>query len=288
MKKQRFNAATALIALCAALSVAAPSTADAAPAKKVAAKKPVKAGKTSNVPAEPAFAVVNGKRIPRSVADAFIKEQLAQGIPDTPELRKMVREELVRREVVAQAATAKGLDKRADLAAQVELSKQALLIRAYVQDYLKANPTTDEMLKAEYEKSQSRMKESEFKARHILVDTEDEAKAIIAKLVAGEKFETLAVQSKDPGSKDSGGDLGWSASTAYVKPFADALAALEKGKYTTAPIKTEFGFHVIQLEDTRTAEPPAFEHIKEQLSQHTQRQKIEKLISDLQAKAKIE
>jgi peptidyl-prolyl cis-trans isomerase C len=272
---------TGAAAVAIAFAMLSAGVADAAPAKK-------KAKETAEAPAVATYATVNGVRIPQSLADAFLKEQLAQGIPNSPELQKMVREELVRREVVAQAARAKGLDKSPDIAAQIELSKQALLIRAYVKNFIDANPTTEEAIRAEYDRARPLMTEKEFKSRHVLVETEDEAKAIIAKLDAGEKIEKLAAQSKDPGSKDNGGDLGWSAATSYVKPFAEALGALEKGQYTKKPVKTEFGFHVIMLEDTRAAEPPPFEHVKGQIAQHMQQQKVEKLIADLQAKAKIE
>lgn len=275
MQKNRLGAALVAALLFAALG----SAAEAAPAKKKKAAAPV---------AVETYATVNGVKIPKSLADTFLKEQLAQGIPNTPELQKMVREELIRREVVAQAARAKGLDKSPDIAAQIELSKQALLIRAYVKNYLDNNPTSEEAVRAEYDKVRPQLIEKEFKSRHVLVETEDEAKALIAKLDAGEKIETLAALSKDPGSKDNGGDLGWSNSGAYVKPFADALNALEKGRYTKTPVRSEFGFHVILLEDTRTAEPPPFEHMKGQLAQHMQQQKVEKLIADLQAQAKVE
>ena len=270
------------LALSLALAASFAGTAAAAPAKKKEKAAATKA------PAVATFATVNGVKIPQTLADAFVKEQTAQGIPNSPDLQKMVREELVRREVVAQAARAQGLDKSPEVAAQIELSKQALLIRAYVKNYLENNPTSDEAIRAEYDRARSMMSEKEYKSRHVLVETEDEAKAIIAKLDAGDKIETLAAQSKDPGSKDNGGDLGWSAATSYVKPFAEALAALEKGQHTKTPVKSEFGYHVIKLEDTRASEPPPFEHVKGQIAQHMQQQKVEKLLFDLQAKAKIE
>lgn len=263
------------------VSFAAPAK-GAEKAEKGADKAAAKSGSGKVV------AKVNGVAIPQSAADAFVAEQAAQGVPDTEELRSAVRNELVRREVVAQAAKAKGLEKDPDVATQIALQRQAVLIRAYIQDYLKNNPTTDESLRAEYEKIKGQMAGKEYKARHILVETEAEAKSIIDKLTLGEKFENLAKASKDPGSKDKGGDLGWSQPNAYVKPFADVLTSLEKGKYTTTPVKSEFGYHVILLEDQRTAEPPAFEHLRGQLVQHLQQQKIEKLISELTAKAKVE
>ena len=252
----------------------------AAPEKE--ASQPAKTSSTKPV------AKVNGVVIPQSAADAFVAEQAAQGVPDSEELRKAVRNELIRREVVSQAAKAKGLEKKPDVATQIALQRQAVLIRAYIQDYLKNNPTSDAALRAEYDKVKGQVTGKEYKARHILVETEAEAKAIIDKLTLGEKFETLASASKDTGSREKGGDLGWSQPSAFVKPFADALASLEKGKYTTAPVKSEFGYHVILLEDQRTAEPPPFDQLKPQLAQHMQQQKIEKLIADLTAKAKVE
>lgn len=254
-----------------------------APARKGAPLAVGKPGGTSG-----AFASVNGVPIPQVTAETFIAEQVAQGTPDSPELRKAVRDELIRREVVSQAAKADKIDKAPETLAQIELSKQAILIRAYVQNYLKKNPTNEDAIQAEYARLKANSSAKEYKSRHILVETEDEAKAIIGKLNAGEKFESLATQSKDPGSKETGGDLGWSQPKDFVKPFADAVTALEKGKFTAAPVKTEFGWHVIQLEDSRTAEPPPYEHIKAQLTQHVQQQKIEALINSLQSKAKID
>lgn len=259
----------------------------AAATKKAPAKKTSLAvgtpGGTSN-----AFATVNGVPISQVAADTFIAEQLAQGVQDGPELRKAVRSELIRRELVSQAAKADKLDKSPEVIAQLELAKQAILIRAYVQDYLKKNPTPDTAIQAEYDRLKASSSAKEYKVRHVLVETEDEAKAIILKLTAGEKFETLAKASKDPGSKDAGGELGWSQPKDFVKPFGDALVALEVGKYSTTPVKSEFGWHVIQLDNTRVAEPPALDQIKPQLAQHLQQQKIENLINGLQAKAKIE
>ena len=178
-----------------------------------------------------AFATVNGQPIPQSVYDAFVAEQKAQGTPDSPELQNAVKEELVRREILAQEAKKKGLDKKGDIQGQVELAKQAVLIRAFLSDYVKANPVSEAQLKAEYELIKANLGNTEYKARHVLVEKEDDAKAIIAKLDKGEKFSELAKQSKDPGSKDKGGELGWSSPTAYVKPFGEALTKLKKGEY---------------------------------------------------------
>jgi len=239
-------------------------------------------------PAAKQVAMVNGKPIPQSRVDSLMAVQMAQGQPDSPALRNAVREELVRREVLSQEAEKKGFDKKPDVVSQIALTRQGVLISAYLQDYVKSHPITDDMVKAEYEKVRKSLGEKEYKARHILVESEDEAKAIIGKLKAGEKFEELAKQSKDPGSKDRGGDLGWSNRASYVKPFSDAMAALEKGKTTEAPVKSDFGWHVIQLEDIRDLKAPALDEIKPQLTQRMQQQMVEKHIVDLRAKAKVE
>lgn len=235
-----------------------------------------------------AFATVNGVAIPQSTAEAFIAEQKAQGAQDSAELKNAVKEELVRRELLTQEAKKKGLDKRPAIAAQAELARQAIYIRAYIQDFVKANPISDAQLKSDYETIKAQLGGTEYKTRHILVEKEDDAKAIIVNLKKGAKFEELAKQSKDPGSKENGGDLGWSSAASYVKPFAEALAKLEKGKYTEAPVKTDFGYHVILLEDSRPLTPPVFDTIKPQLAQRAQQVQIEKLVNDLRSKAKVE
>ncbi len=222
------------------------------------------------------FATVNGTAISQGTADAFINEQKAQGAPDSPELRNAVREELIRRELLAQEAKKKGLDKQPAVVTQADLARQAIYVRAFIQEYVKSHPISDEVLKADYDKVKAQLGGSEYKARHILVDKEDDAKAIIAKLKGGAKFEELAKQSKDPGSKDNGGDLGWASPANYVKPFADALTKLQKGKYSETPVKTEFGYHVILQEDVRPLTPPPFDSIKPQLAQRAQQQQIEK------------
>lgn len=233
------------------------------------------------------FATVNGQPIPQSVYDAFLSEQKAQGAQDNPELQNAVREELIRRELLAQEAKKRGLDKKEPVPGQVALAKQAVLIRAYLTDYVRANPITEERLKAEYEKIKANIGGTEYKVRHILVEKEDDAKAIIAKLDKGEKFSELAKQSKDPGSRDNGGDLGWNSPAAYVPPFGEALTQLKKGEYTKTPVKTDFGYHVIQVEDSRPTSPPPYEQVKPQLQQRASQQQIEQLVQDLRAKAKV-
>ena len=234
-----------------------------------------------------AFATVNGQPISQSVYNAFIAEQQAQGAPDSPELQGAVKEELVRREILAQEAKKKGLDKSANIQGQIELAKQAVLIRAYLSDYVKAHPISEAQLKAEYELIKNNLGSTEYKARHVLVEKEEDAKAIIAKLDKGEKFSELAKASKDPGSKDKGGELGWSSPNSYVKPFGEALAKLKKNEYTKTPVKSDFGYHVIMLEDSRPANPPPFEQVKQQMQQRAAQQQVEQLVKELRGKAKV-
>jgi peptidyl-prolyl cis-trans isomerase C len=235
-----------------------------------------------------AFATVNGQPISQNVYNAFVEEQKAQGAPDSPELQNAVKEELVRREILAQEAKKKGLDKSANIQGQIELAKQAVLIRAFLTDYVKAHPISDAQLKTEYEQIKNNLGSTEYKARHVLVEKEDDAKAIIAKLDKGEKFSELAKASKDPGSKDKGGELGWSSPNAYVKPFGEALTKLKKGEYTKTPVKSDFGYHVIQLDDSRPMTPPPFDQVKPQLQQRAGQQQVENLVKELRGKAKVD
>jgi peptidyl-prolyl cis-trans isomerase C len=249
---------------------------------------PALAKKEKKTDAEETVAVVNGKPISALRANAILAAQLQQGQPDSPQLRNAVREELVRREVLAQEAQKKGYDKKAEVQAQVELARQGVLIGAYLNEYVRSHPITDEAIKKEYDTIRATLGDKEYKARHILVEKDDEAKAIIDKLNKGEKFDELAKQSKDPGSKDRGGDLGWATPSSYVKPFSDALVKLEKGKFTETPVKSDFGYHVIMLDDTRELKAPAFDEVKGQIAQRLQQKMVEQHIADLRAKAKVE
>lgn len=235
-----------------------------------------------------AYATVNGKAISKNLADTLTAAQTQQGQTDSPELRNAVKEELVRREIIAQEAAKKGFDKKPDVQAQMDLARQGVLIGAYLKDYVAKHPVADAQVKQAYDDLKTRLGNKEYKVRHILVDGEDEAKAIIAKLQKGEKFEDLAKQSKDPGSKERGGDLGWANPASFVKPFSDAMVKLEKGKYTAQPVKSDFGWHVIQLDDTRDVKVPTFEEAKGQLTQQMQQNVVQKHVEELRAKAKVE
>lgn len=233
-------------------------------------------------------AVVNGIAIPKARVDVIVKAQTQQGQPDTEQLRTAIRERLIEMEILAQEATKKGLAKSPELQAQLEIQRSQALASAYVQDFLKNHPVSDDAAKAEYTKLRSNAGEKEYKARHILVEKEDEAKDIIARLKKGEKFEELAKMSKDAGSKDHGGELDWNTPAGYVKPFADAMVKLEKGHYTETPVQSQFGWHVIQLDDVRAMKFPEFEEVKAELKQRLQQQELQKMVTDLRGKAKVQ
>lgn len=235
-------------------------------------------------------ATVNGKPIPQSQLDLLVKERTSQGQPDTEELRKTVRDELITRELLYQEMLKSGFDKNPDVASQAEFVRQNYLLQAYLQDYMKAHPVGDDMLKAEYDKIKSELdNKQEYHARHILVEKEAEAKDIIAQLKKGAKFDKLAAEkSKDTNNSGKGGDLGWNLPTNYVKPFADALLKLKKGQYTQTPVETQFGWHVVKLEDVRPVKLPQFDEVKPKMQQRFQQQQFEKFLADLRTKAKIE
>jgi len=234
------------------------------------------------------LAVVNGKPVPSSRADAMVKQLSAQGQPDSPQLRAMVKEELINREILIQEADKLGLSNSPDVKNQVEIARQSIAIRALVQDYLKKNPVKDAEIQAEYDKFKSQAGDKEYHARHILVEKEEDAKGIISKLKGGAKFEELAKQSKDPGSAANGGDLDWASPASFVKPFSDAMVALQKGQITETPVKTQYGFHVIKLEDVRAAKIPSLEEVKPQISESLQQKKLQAFQEDLRKKAKIQ
>ena len=265
-----------------AVALVAGTFAAGAVAQEKAAKKPATAAAATKI-------VVNGVTIPQSRIDMMNRELTASGQPNTEERQRAVKEELINREVLVQAAQKRGLDKNADVIAQMDMARQAVLVRALFESEVKANPITDADLQKQYEDFKKSMGENEYKIRHILVDKEDDAKAIIAELGKGSDFAKLAKEkSKDPGSKDNGGDLDWGPSARYVKPFAEAVTSMKKGQLTTAPVKTDFGYHVIRLDDVRPLKVPAFDELKEQFRQRAQQQQIQKLVMELRGKAKVE
>ncbi len=237
---------------------------------------------------EKAVATVNGVAIPQSRMDMRIKFIVTQSQgqqADTPELRKRVAEELVDLELLSQAAVKKGFDKQPDTVQQLELARQSTLAGAYVEDYVKNHPISEDALKKEYEGVKGKPGAVEYKVAHILVKTENEANAIEAQLKKGAKFDTLAKQkSQDPISKTHGGDMGWNVPSNFVQPFAAALASLKKGE-VSAPVQTQYGWHIIKLEDQRDV---PFEQLKPSLLNYLRNQSVQKAIAELKASAKIQ
>jgi peptidyl-prolyl cis-trans isomerase C len=246
------------------------------------------------VVAAPVFAqnvaTVNGKAIPASRVDQMVKQVVAQGQqPDSPQLREMVKKELISREVLLQEADKQGFGNKADVKAAIDNARQSIIINAMLADYVKKNPVKDADIKAEYDRAVAGASaEKEYHSRHILVATEQEAKDIITKLKAGGKFEELAKVSKD-GSANNGGDLGWMTPGKLVKPFADAMVALKPGAITETPVKSEFGYHVIKLEEApRAIKLPALEEVKDRIAEGLQQRKIAAYREELSKKAKIQ
>ena len=250
------------------------------------APAPKAAPKAAAAPSTAALAAPAGKALyPQSEFDLLLKERTAQGTADSPELRNSVREELNTRELLYREAKKKGLDKTAEVKTQMDLAAQTVLVRAYVNDWVKNNPIPDADMRKEYDNIKAQIGDKEYKISHILVDNEDEAKEIITDLQKGQKFADLAkAHSKDPGSKDKGGDLDWNAPANFVKPFADAVIATPKGKFTTTPVQTQFGWHVIMVEDVRPAKVPTFDEVKPQLTKKMQPQYLDKYFRELRAK----
>jgi len=234
-------------------------------------------------------ATVNGKAVPKARMDALAAQLAKSGRPVGAEMEGQLREEVIMREIFMQEAQKRGLDTSEDFKTQMELARQGLLIRELLADQQKKNPVSDAEVQAEYDKFVSANGGKEYRARHILVEKEDQAKAIIASLKKGGKFEDIAKkQSKDPGSGANGGDLDWANASSYVPEFSQALIKLNKGQTTDAPVKSQFGWHVIRLDDVRQAQLPKLEDVKPQIAEQLQRQKLAKFQEDLRGKAKVE
>jgi peptidyl-prolyl cis-trans isomerase C len=236
------------------------------------------------------LAIVNGKPVPKARAEALLAQVAKSGQQQrTPELEAQVKDEVVLREIFIQEAEKRGLPATAEYKTQMDLARQSILIRELFADYGKKNLVTDEQAQAEYDKFKAQNSGQEFRARHILVEKEEEAKALIAQIKAGAKFEELATKnSKDPGSAANGGDLDWANGSSYVKEFTEALAKLQKGEMTQEPVKSQFGYHIIKLEDSREAQFPAFADVKPQILQRLKQQKEGAYQQELKAKAKTD
>ncbi|MDB5878451.1 MAG: putative peptidyl-prolyl cis-trans isomerase [Variovorax sp.] len=234
-------------------------------------------------------AIVNGKAVPKARLDVLAQQLASAGRPVTPEMAPQLREEVIAREIFMQEAQKQGLEATDDYKSQLELARQAILIRTLFENYRKQSPVTDADVQAEYDKFVAANGGKEFKARHILVETEDQAKKIIADLNKGAKFEDLAKKlSKDPGSGANGGDLDWAAPASFVPEFSEAMMKLNKGQTTAVPVKSQFGYHIIRVDDIRQAQLPKVEEVKPQITQQLQQQRLQKYQEDLRAKAKVE
>ncbi|MEV4783130.1 peptidylprolyl isomerase [Burkholderia sp. LMU1-1-1.1] len=243
--------------------------------------------------AVPAFAqnvaVVNGKAIPTSRVEAVVKQVVAQGQqPDSPQLRELIKKDLIGREVMMQEAEKQGFGKDAAVKAQIDNARQAIIINAMIADYIKKNPIADADIKAEYDRFTAQAGDKEYHVRHILMATEAEANDVIAKLKAGAKFEDLAKNSKDTGSAANGGDLDWASPSSFPPAFSAAFVALQKGAVTEKPVQTPNGFHVIKVDDIRPAKLPTLEEVKPQISEALAQKKLQAYQEELVKKAKVQ
>lgn len=234
-------------------------------------------------------AIVNGKAVPTARVEALAQQVAASGRPVNDEVRAQLKEEVILREIFMQEAQKRGIGATDEFKTQMELARQTIMIRALFADHQKKNPVTDAEIQAEYDKFAAANSGKEYRARHILVEKEDEAKAIIASIKGGAKFEDIAKkQSKDPGSGANGGDLDWAAAASYVTEFSEAMVKLDKGQMTEAPVKSQFGWHIIRVDDVRQAKLPALEEIKPQIAQQMQQQKMAEFQKNLREKAKVQ
>ena len=235
------------------------------------------------------IAIVNGKPVPKARLDTLLQQAERAGQQVTPEMQGQAREQVVLREIFAQEAEKRGVAASADYKAQMELARQSILIRELFEDYKRKNPVTDAEAKAEYDKFKAQATGTEYRARHILVEGEEDAKALIAQIKGGAKFEDLAkAKSKDPGSGENGGDLDFAKPENYVPEFSKAMTALKKGDMTETPVKSQFGWHIIKLEDTREAQFPDFDAVKPQIQQRLGQSKLQTFQEGLRKSAKTD
>ena len=274
------------IAAVAAALIGGPAFAQTLPTKEPAKKQEAAKPRPA---AAGVVARVNGVAVPRSRHDLMVMQQIQRGMPDNEQTRAVIRDELINREVIAQEAQKSGVAKSPEVQAQLDLARQEVLVGAYVRDWVRKNPVSEAEVQKEYERAKEQTGDNEYHARHILVETEEQAQSLIAELKKGAKFDELASKnSKDPGSAQRGGDLDWSLPGGYDKQFADAMVKLEKGKFTETPVRTRFGYHVIQLDDVRPVKFPALNEVRQRIAQQLTQRKIDELVKSLRAKAKVE
>jgi peptidyl-prolyl cis-trans isomerase C len=273
-----------------AMALLLPALLSAPALAQLPTKEPAKAAaKDSARPASGPLATVNGVQIPRQRADVFVRLQTARGAQDGDQLRAQVRELLINNELLVQEANRTGLAKKAEVQQQIDLNRLEIIANAVIGEFLRVNPVADAEVQKEYERAKAQTGDREFKARHILVANEDDAKNVLADLKKGVKFEEIAQKrSLDEGTRPKGGDLDWNVPSNFDKAFSDAMVKLEKGKMTEAPVRSRFGYHIIQLDDVRAVSFPPLAQVRQQIQQRLVEQKVQGLVRDLRAKAKIE
>jgi peptidyl-prolyl cis-trans isomerase C len=251
-------------------------------------KEPAKAAAKPAAATGP-VATVNGVQIPRNRLEIVIRQQTGRGAQDSDQLRAQLREALINNELLVQEANRSGIAKKAEVQQQIDLVRQEVVANAVVTEYIRVNPISDSDVQKEYDRAKAQTGDREFKARHILVANEDDAKSVLADLRKGGKFDEIAQKrSLDEGTRPKGGDLDWNVPGNFDKAFADAMVKLEKGKMTDAPVRSRFGFHIIQLDDVRPVNFPPLSQVSQQIQQRLVSQKVDNLIRELRGKAKIE
>lgn len=277
MKKQIL-----FLALCLPMLAVAQQLPTKEPAKPAAA--PAKPAPTTGP-----LATVNGVAIPRQRLEMVVRQQMSRGAADSETLRAQVRDALINNELLVQEANRTGVAKKAEVQAQIDLTRQEVVANAMVAEHMRTSPVSDAEIQKEYERAKSQTGDKEYRARHILVATEDEAKSVIADLKKGGKFEEIAQKrSLDEGSKPKGGDLDWNVPSNFDKAFADAMVKLDKGKMTETPVRSRYGYHVILLEDVRAVSFPRLDQVRPQIQQSLLAQRVEAYLRDLRGKAKVE
>ena len=287
MKKQILVLALLLLALASGPALAQAQLPTKEPAKAAAKDAPKEAAKAA-APSGP-LATVNGVQIPRNRLDLVVRQQAARGAQDNEQLRTQLREALINNELLIQEANRTGLAKKPEVQQQIDLVRQEVIANALVAEYIRTHPIGDADVQKEYDRARSQTGDREYKARHVLVSTEDDAKSVLADLKKGLKFDDVAQKrSLDEGSRPKGGDLDWNVPSNFDKAFADALVKLEKGKMTETPVRSRFGFHIIVLDDVRPVNFPPLAQVSQQIQQRLVAQKVDILIRELRGKAKIE
>ena len=258
------------------------------PLERPAQVKPAAKPAAKGAPKD-ALATVNGVAVPASRMEFMMRQQASRGAPDNEQMRAAMRDELINREIVMQEAQRAGVAKQPDVQAQLDIARQEILVGAYLRDWVRKHPVSDADVQKEYDRAKTRTGDREYRARHILVETEEDAKGLIGQLRKGAKFAELAARhSKDSNNKDQGGDLDWSVPSAYDRAFADAMVKLEKGRFTETPVQTKFGYHVILLEDVRPVKFPSLAELKPRIQQQITQNRVEEMVRGLRAKAKVE